>query len=603
MLDRQLNVQDISAAWRGRISSPVDQQSQPSLSALFKPQTLPALEQALNRLLTEDRPIKDLSGELNNKAGFTPALVSAWSLTSAPSTASGDEYCILLIASDVTPISNDWAELSQLRVQYQSILDCAGEGIYGLDQNGKISFGNKAATQILGWEIEQVIGKSSHDVHHHSHQDGRHYPQQDCPIYAALQDGEIHRVDNEVFWHTNGKAVPVEYVSTPIIVDGKPNGAVIIFRDDTRRRQLESQREDAFEEILRLKEKLELERDYLRDEVNLAGNYGEIIGDSQALKRTLSQVEAVAQTPASVLILGESGVGKEMIARAIHMQSDRADKAMIKVNCASIPNELFESEFFGHVRGAFTGAHQDRIGRLQLADGGTLFLDEVGEIPLSQQGKLLRALQENEFERVGDHKTQQVNVRVVAATNRNLAEEVKAGRFREDLYYRLSVFPIEVPPLRDRRDDIAPLAISFLAKACTELKREKLKLSKSHMAVLKQHDWPGNIRELKNTIDRAVISSSGNKLRLDLALDGSQLRDPNSTASNVTNPITTSNTTSDSFVSSAEFKAMEKANIIAALEAANWKTWGDSGAAALLGIKASTLAYQIKTFGIIKPTA
>lgn len=486
-----------------------------------------------------------------------------------------------------------WEELEKVRTDYHLILEAMGEGIYGLDGEGLITFSNAASTAILGWKGEDVLGRSAHEIHHHSHVDGSIYPREQCPIYAAITDGEVHRVDNEVFWHTDGSAVPVEYTSTPIMRDGLPVGAVAVFRDISDRKRIEKQRELAYEEIKTLKEKLELERDYLRDEVNTAGNFGEIIGDSEALKRTLSQVEAVAATPASVLILGESGVGKEVIARAIHGSSDRADKPMVKVNCASIPNDLFESEFFGHVKGAFTGAHQDRAGRLQLADGGTLFLDEVGEIPLSQQGKLLRALQENEFERVGDDNTMKVDVRVVAATNKNLMEEVRAGRFREDLYYRLSVFPIEVPPLRDRIGDVVPIALEFLHRSCRELGREPLKLTQNHVTMLKRHSWPGNIRELKNVIDRAVISSSGKKLRLDLALTAS-------TDANLDLP-TPQNQEASTFLTSAEFKQLEKANIVAALQHAHWKTWGDEGAAALLGVKASTLAYQMKTFGISKP--
>ncbi len=486
-----------------------------------------------------------------------------------------------------------WDELEKVRTDYQVILEAMGEGIYGLDRDGLITFSNAASTAILGWKGEDVLGRSAHEIHHHSHADGSNYPREQCPIYAAITDGEVHRVDNEVFWHTDGTAVPVEYTSTPIMRDGKPVGAVAVFRDISDRKEIEKQREVAYQEIKILKQKLELERDYLRDEVKTTGNFGEIIGDSEALKRTLSQVEAVANTHASVLILGESGVGKEMIARAIHTQSDRADKPLVKVNCASIPTELFESEFFGHVKGSFTGAHQDRAGRLQLADGGTLFLDEVGEIPLSQQGKLLRALQENEFERVGDDQTLQVDVRVVAATNKNLVEEVRAGRFREDLYYRLSVFPIEVPPLRDRPGDVLPIALNFLERSCRELGREPMKLTQNHAAILKRYPWPGNIRELKNVIDRAVISSSGNKLRLDLALVSEPGAD--------TSVPSTQDGEPSSYLTSAEFKELEKANITAALQHAKWKTWGDEGAAALLGVKPSTLAYQMKGLGISKP--
>ena len=475
--------------------------------------------------------------------------------------------------------------------QEQLILDAAGEGIYGLDADGRITFGNAAAAEILGWQLEDTLNQKAHEVHHHSHEDGSLYPREECPIYAALTDGEIRRVTDEVFWHTNGNPVPVEYTSTPIIKDGKPNGAVVIFHDVTNRRKIEREREEAYAEIKTLTEQLEQERDYLRDEVEIKVNFGEIIGQSMALKRTLAKVEAVASTSANVLILGESGVGKEMIAHAIHTNSERSDKPLIKVNCASIPKELFESEFFGHVRGAFTGAHKDRVGRLQLANGGTLFLDEVGEIPMSLQGKLLRALQEKEFERVGDDETTKVDVRIVAATNRNLEEEVAAGRFREDLYYRLSVFPMELSPLRDRVEDIAPLATHFLDIICTELGRDPLSLTKQHSVMLQKHQWPGNIRELRNVIERAVILTKGARLRLDLAMGSSTKFE------STPEPVLTDTA---QFLTEEEFRATEKQNLLAALRAAEWRVWGPDGAAAMLGIQPSTLSYRMNAFGIEK---
>lgn len=482
-------------------------------------------------------------------------------------------------------------ELSQLQRAHQLILDAAGEGIYGLDCQGRTTFANQAATEILGWRAEDVLGQPAHDVHHHSYPDGTPYPREQCPIYAALKDGEAHHVDNEVFWRTDGRAVPVEYTSTPIRRDGKLDGAVIIFRDISERKTIERQREQAYQEIKFLKEQLELERDYLRDEINITINFGEIVGESQALKRTLAQIEAVAETPVSVLILGESGVGKEMIARAIHTHSRRADKPLVKVNCASIPKDLFESEFFGHVRGAFTGAHRDRIGRIQLAAGGTLFLDEIGEIPLPLQGKLLRALQEQEFERVGEDETIEADIRIVAATNRDLAAEIKAGRFREDLFYRLSVFPIEVPPLRERIDDIAPLAQQFLKGICSELGRNPLILARQQVDTLKRHSWPGNIRELKNVIERAVILSKGERLRLDLALPSEVGAKP---------ALDTIPADESEFLTDAEFREREKLNMIAALRYSNWRIWGPNGAAELLGLKPSTLTYRMKVFGIQK---
>jgi len=484
-------------------------------------------------------------------------------------------------------------ELQRLRTQHQLILDSAGEGVYGLDADGKTTFVNDAATRILGWRAEDVIGQPLHDIHHHSHEDGSPYQREDCPIYKAIHDGQVHQVDCEVFWHTDGSSVPVEYTSTPILEGGEIAGAVVVFRDISARREIERQREQAWQEIVHLKEQLELERDYLRDEINVKTNFGEIIGDSQALKRTLAQIEAVAATSASVLVNGESGVGKEMIARAIHLHSPRAEMPLVKVNCASIPSELFESEFFGHVRGAFTGAHRDRVGRMQLANGGTLFLDEIGEIPLEQQGKLLRALQENEFERVGDEKTIHVDVRVVAATNRNLQAAVEAGTFRQDLYYRLSVFPIEVPPLRQRMEDIAPLSQHFLDLSCSELGREPLRLTRQHVDGLMRHDWPGNIRELKNVLERAVILSSGRQLRLDLALPEDGEGRPQARALPAQAGV-------GNFLTEAELREQEKANMLAVLDSANWRISGPDGAAERLGVKPSTMAYRMKVFGIGK---
>jgi len=482
------------------------------------------------------------------------------------------------------------SELFHLHRRQQLILEAAGEGIYGLDSEGRATFANKAATEILGWREQDIVGQPLHDVHHHSYADGTPYPREECPIYLALTDGKVHREESEVFWHADGSAIPVEYTSTPIREDGEVTGAVVVFRDISERRRLEEQRKQDFDEISRLKEQLELERDYLRDEIRVSSHYRGIIGESRALKRTLEQIEAVAGTPVSVLIRGETGVGKENIARAIHDHSDRTEQPLVKVNCASIPAELFESEFFGHVQGAFTGAHRDRVGRLQLADGGTLFLDEVGEIPLSLQGKLLRALQEHEFERVGDDRTVNVDVRVVAATNRDLEDEIRAGRFREDLYYRLSVFPIEVPPLRERLDDLGPLTQHFLDSICEELGREPISLTKQQLATLKSHDWPGNVRELKNAIERAVILTRGTRLRLDLAFTPSEPP-----------PVADMRPTSTDFVTDSEIREMEKANLLAALRHANGRLSGTGGAAELLGLKPSTLAYRLKKFNVPKP--
>jgi transcriptional regulator with GAF, ATPase, and Fis domain len=272
----------------------------------------------------------------------------------------------------------------------------------------------------------------------------------------------------------------------------------------------------AFDEAEALRRELELERDYLREEVEEVGAFGEILGRSSALARALRQVELVASTDANVLILGESGAGKELVARAIHQRSSRARRPLVKVNCGSIPRELFESEFFGHKKGAFTGAIQDRVGRFQLADGGTLFLDEVGEIPLELQSKLLRVLQEGEFERVGEDVTRRVNVRVIAATNRDLRKEVAEGRFRLDLYYRLGVFPMEVPPLRERREDISLLAAHFVRQACARFHVAEPRLPQRELERAQAYAWPGNVRELQNVVERAVILARGGVLSFEL---------------------------------------------------------------------------------------
>jgi PAS domain S-box-containing protein len=591
VLGEDLLCRRLSRGWRARLGLlNTDDEQGLSISELFLFDEMVSLEEKLRESLREGGSLQDIPVSLLGENGLTQGLLSAWPIRLESGSAG-----LCLAATCNTDLERALDELRHLRTMHELILNAAGEGIYGLDTNGKATFGNAATMEILGWKPEEVIGKRSHDIHHHSHPDGSPYPHTECPIYAALQDGEVHRVDDEVFWHVDGSPVPVEYTSTPIRQEGKIQGAVVVFRDISERREIERQREAAFQEIKQLKEQLEQERDYLRDEIKTGSDFGEIIGNSAALKRTMAQIDAVAATPANVLILGESGVGKEMVARAIHDRSERANKPLVKVNCASIPQELFESEFFGHVKGAFTGAHRDRVGRLQLADGGTVFLDEVGEIPLDLQGKLLRALQEREFERVGDDRTVRVDVRVVAATNRDLEAEVKAGRFREDLYYRLGVFPILVPPLRDRREDIGPLAEHFLTRTCVNLGREPMRLSKQQAQQLLSHSWPGNIRELRNIIERAVILSTGSRARLDLAMPDDVDTQPD---------VTTDRTPSDGadFVTDAEMRKREKANLIAALRYANWRVWGPDGAAGLLGIKPSTLTYRMKVLGVTKPT-
>lgn len=392
------------------------------------------------------------------------------------------------------------------------------------------------------------------------------------------------------------------FAGQPLIHQGKVLGVLAVF---TRQRIAEEEMSwlrmiadhaaaaiatsRAFAEIEALRKQLELENEYLREEVTVATAFGELIGQSAALEAVVRQIDLVAATNSAVLILGESGTGKELVAREIHRRSQRSNRPLIKVNCAAIPRELYESEFFGHAKGAFTGALRDRVGRFELADGGTLFLDEVGEIPLELQAKLLRVLQEGELERVGEERTRRVNVRVVAATNRDLRGEAEVGRFRQDLFYRLSVFPLEVPALRKRKDDIPLLAEHFLEVTSRKVGRPKPPLTLATVQRLQQYDWPGNVRELQHVIERAVITSTKGRLNLELSSPTKAAR-------------TTDAAADDSEVrTDAQIRQIEANNILAALRATNCKVAGPGGAAELLGVKPTTLASRIKALGIATP--
>ncbi|HRI70799.1 MAG TPA: sigma 54-interacting transcriptional regulator, partial [Polyangium sp.] len=338
----------------------------------------------------------------------------------------------------------------------------------------------------------------------------------------------------------------------------------------------------AFEEIEALRARLEAENTYLRAEVSSAFLRNDIIGESPALQRVMEQVQLVAATNATVLITGESGTGKELVARAIHEHSARKDRILVKLNCGAIPETLFESEFFGHMRGAFTGALKDRPGRFELADGGTLFLDEIGEIPLAMQAKLLRVLQEQELERIGDTRTRKINVRIIAATNRELGKEVEAGRFRQDLFYRLGVVPLHIPPLRERRDDVPLLVGHFLQHCMQRMNRRVPPVDPALMNQLMAYDWPGNVRELQNLVERAVILWNGGALQFDLP--SSKPMPPQRESA----PMATRD----------DLKRLEKEGILAALEKSGGKVFGAGGAAELLGMKPTTLASRMASLGI-----
>ncbi len=346
----------------------------------------------------------------------------------------------------------------------------------------------------------------------------------------------------------------------------------------------------AFAEIDRLRARLEVENTYLKEEVEQ--RFGDLVGRSPALRRVLDQIDLVAPTDATVLVHGESGTGKEIVARELHRRSRRHQRPMIKVNCASIPQDLFEAEFFGHARGAFTGAVRERLGRFAAADGGTLLLDEVGEIPLALQPKLLRVLQEGQYERVGEERTRTVDVRVIAATNRDLAADVEAGRFRQDLYYRLNVFPVEVAPLRERKTDLPLLARHFVERAARRLSRPVPGLTQAHAMQLQAYDWPGNVRELQNVIERAVITAVDGRLRFDLPAWDAAPRPPSMIPAAPVDADPTAILTDD------QFRAHERDNLMRALARTGGRIYGPDGAAALLGIKPTTLASRMNTWKI-----
>jgi len=353
----------------------------------------------------------------------------------------------------------------------------------------------------------------------------------------------------------------------------------------------------AFEEIEKLKSHLELQNTFLQEEVLEAKAFGEMLGQSPVFKQLLRRVEMVARTDATVLILGESGTGKELVAREVHKHSRRRDRPMIRVNCASIPRELYESEFFGHVKGSFTGAVKDRAGRFEAANGGTLFLDEVGEIPLELQSKFLRVLQEGQYERVGEERTRTVDVRIIAATNRDLPKEVAESRFRQDLYYRLNVFPIEVVPLRERKEDIPLLAAHFLKEAARKLKLPPARLTQAHNAQFQAYDWPGNIRELQNMIERALILAQNGVLWFDLPNSGGTILTP------MPGPVlrTSAEGTQPTILTDVEIRERERQNMVAALNKTQWKIHGPGGTAEMLGVKPTTLISRIKRLGLKRP--
>ena len=434
---------------------------------------------------------------------------------------------------------------------------------------------NRTAMRILGVKPEEIQGMFGKFLVPET-------PDAQCRLRKALESigrgTDTSGVVLELRRKDDGKPVWVEWWSKPV-----PGGEYTrtMFIDITDRVLMEQE-----------KARLEDQNAYLLDEIRGEQNFGDIIGGTSGLRKVTQQVELVAPTDATVLITGESGTGKELIARAIHERSARNNRTLVKLNCSAVPEGLFESEFFGHVKGAFTGALKDKPGRFELANGGTLFLDEIGEVPFAMQAKLLRVLQEQEFERVGDTRTRKVNVRVIAASNRDLKKEADAGRFREDLFYRLSVFPVEVPPLRERREDIGPLVAHFARQSARRMSRPEPQISKTALDQLAAYHWPGNVRELQNTIERAIILWRDGPLTFSLPASR-----PHQNIGQQTEPEL-----KVTLPTRGELKRQEREAIVKALKQTNGKVSGPGGAARLLGLKPSTLASRISSLGINRRT-
>ena len=481
------------------------------------------------------------------------------------------------------------AELRRMRAEAQvrereqklgRLVGSAMDAIIELDQHLKINQVNPAAEKVLGASAMMLTGQT---FTHFLAPDSRE------KLARLIIDLDTRPEGQRSLWIGGGLTVTAhggesfqaEATLSRFDVKREPFYTLVL-RNVNDRLQAE-----------RKIESLTIEAEYLREELNELIGADEIIGRSDALLRVLDDVKEVAGTDATVLILGETGTGKELVARAIHLASGRRDKPLIKVNCAAIPATLMESEFFGHEQGAFTGATKKRDGRFALAHGGTIFLDEIGELPLDLQAKLLRIIQEGEFEPVGSSQTRKVDVRVIAATNRDLEKLLRTGQFREDLFYRLNVYPIKLPPLRERPDDIGMLATAFARNFARRMGRRLVPLSDDCVRRLQAYNWPGNVRELQNIIERAVITSRDGHLNLDRALPESV-----NAAAAALGPVVADKPTAQHVRTAKELEELERSNIIAALKAAEWKVAGEKGAAQLLGIKPTTLSSRMKALNI-----
>jgi len=479
---------------------------------------------------------------------------------------------------------------------YRIMVEAMNEGAVTLDADGTILFSNRRFADILHRSLEQLMGSSIY----------QYLSSSDIPLFKRLLElsSEENNKQELVIQPETGTPTPVLLSLSTLANSDAPGAVCMVVTDLTQQKrnevmrieekalqkahdELEAQVEGrtvelrtALSEIQAMKEQLEVENIYFRHESKMKSNFENIIGQSDGLKYVLYRAEQVAPTSTTILILGETGTGKELIAAAIHNLSPRKERPLFTVNCAALPANLIESELFGREKGAFTGADSRRIGRFEVANGSTLCLDEIGELPLELQAKLLRVIQHHEFERLGSSHTIKIDVRIVATTNRDLKEEVRHGRFREDLFYRLNVFPITVPPLRQRKDDIPLMVQSFIERFSRKLGKQITSISKETMKTLQDYPWPGNVRELESIIERAVILSPGPVLQL---VDKLKISTP--PVSDVVRTL----------------EETERNQIMKILEETGWRIEGNDGAAAILGLHASTLRARMHKIGIMRP--
>ncbi len=474
----------------------------------------------------------------------------------------------------------------------RALFERANDGILTMEGD-RFTDCNQRALDILKRPLEAIIGHNPSTFSPIRQPDGKRSAEKAQQLIKRAYDGEP-LIFEWVCTRGDGANVDLEVSLSKIDIGNQPM-LLSLWRDISRRKFMEAERQranlelrQAYDEIRKLKERLEAENLTLREEIKIASSKNEIVGKSHGIRTVLQQVGQVAPTDSTVLLLGETGTGKGLIARQIQELSGRQDRPLVSVNCAALPATLIESEFFGHEKGAFTGATDRKIGRFEMADGGTIFLDEIGDLPLELQAKLLRVLQDQEFERIGSSKTKTVDARVIAATNRDLDALIAQGAFRADLYYRLGVFPIRIPPLRERRSDIPLLVWFFIMMMQSRLGRTIHDVPDRVMDALTAYDWPGNVRELRNIVERAMILSPGTALELGAGL--LPKRGVHSSVVQAQKPKRES------------LQDVERNHILSVLEASNWKVRGKDGAAERLGLKRTTLQSRMKKLGIKRPS-